>query len=208
MKLSIHPAPLCALSLFLPWLSLQGDAPKAPTRARPTIERPPNDIASCVVKTANGGSCLVEELWIDAPVKAVWKAYSTAEGWRAWAAPVAEVEPVIGGKIRTNYKKGSKIGDPGTNTLHVLAVVPERLLTLRAETQERWPEVMKKDASKMSNVIVFDSFGPKLTRIRSYGCGYRKSPEYKRLLGFFATANRGLYGKLKAYLEKGKRAFD
>ena len=109
-----------------------------------------------------------------------------------------------GGSIRTNYT--GKIGEPGTNLLHIVNYVPERVLTLRAELSERWPEIMKQDAGNLMNILVFEPHGKSRTRVLSYGVGYRDTPEYENLLNFFIPANEGLYQKLINYLEQGKRA--
>ena len=159
-------------------------------------------ISSRDVKTAAGERVLIEEILLEAPVADVWSAYTTNEGWTAWASPVAEVDLRNGGTIRTHYDKDAQIGSPGTNTLHIVNYVPERLLTLRADLQDNWPEVMKQDAGHLMNVIVFEPIDKTRTRIRSYGCGYGTSPAYEELLKFFIPANAGLYRKLKEHVEK------
>ena len=151
---------------------------------------------------------MIEEIIVDAPLGAVWDAYTTAEGWMSWAAPVAEVDLRPGGRIRTHYGADSKIGDPGTIVLHIVNYVPQRILTLRAELQDNWPEVMKHDADHLMNVIVFDALSDRRTRISSYGVGYGAAPEYDEMLVFFSEANRGLYEKLIAYLEAERDSND
>ncbi|MDY7094838.1 MAG: SRPBCC domain-containing protein [Acidobacteriota bacterium] len=159
-------------------------------------------VRSEVLKTDAGELILLQELVVEAPVARVWEAYTTGAGWQAWAAPVAEVDLRIGGEIRTHYAAEGKIGDPGTNVVHIVNYVPEQILTLQAELSERWPEVMKEDAGNLMNVIVFDAEGEARTRIRSYGVGYRDLPAYDKLMEFFIPANEGLLRKLKEYLEK------
>lgn len=66
---------------------------------------------------------------------------------------------------------------------------------------ERWPEVMKADAGNLMNVIVFEAQGESLTRLQSYGVGYRDLQEYDDLMKFFISANEGLFEKLKEHLE-------
>ena len=100
-----------------------------------------------------------------------------------------------------HYAPEAKIGDPGTNTLHIVNYVPAKVLTLRAEVSDRWPEVMKQDAGNLMNVIVFDDLGDAGTRVRSYGVGYRDLPAYDELMEFFIPANEGLLRKLKGLLE-------
>jgi uncharacterized protein YndB with AHSA1/START domain len=159
-------------------------------------------IQSQLLKTEAGELVLEQTVLVEAPVKDVWNAYTTPEGWMAWASPVAAVDLRAGGTIRTHYAADAKIGDPGTNTLHIVNYVPERLLTLRAELSERWPDVMQEDDGKLMNVIVFEAIDEKRTRIRSYGVGYRDLPAYQKLMEFFVPANEGLFQKLKQHLEK------
>jgi uncharacterized protein YndB with AHSA1/START domain len=181
----LFSAMLCAV-LVLPGSAEEGDG----------------SVRSEVLKTDAGELVLVQELVVNAPVARVWEAYSTSQGWMAWAAPLAEVDLRIGGEIRTHYGADAKIGDPGTNVLHIVNYVPGRVLTLQAELSERWPEVMKEDAGNLMNVIVFGAEGESETRIRSYGVGYRDLPEYDKLMEFFIPANEGLLQKLKEHLEK------
>lgn len=175
--------------------------PTARAADRPSEPGPPSRIVSTVETTPTGGRTMIEEVLIDAAVDEVWAAYTTAEGWTGWAASAAEVDLRPGGTIKTHYGAQAEIGDPGTIVLHIVNFVPRRLLTLQAELQDNWPEVMKGDAEHLMNVIVFDALSGDRTRIRSYGVGYGAAPEYDEMLGFFAKANRGLYEKLIAYLE-------
>ena len=155
-----------------------------------------------IVKTDAGELVLVQTITIEAPVSDVWKAYTTSDGWMAWAAPKALVDLRAGGTIKTHYGPGAKIGDPGTNVLHIVNYVPERILTLRAALSDRWPAVMKEDNGKLMNVIVFESIDDKRTRVQSFGVGYRDLPAYEELMKFFVPANEELLRKLKKYLEK------
>ena len=137
-------------------------------------------IQSKVIKTEAGDVVLVQTVVVEAAVRDVWNAYATSDGWMAWASPLADVDIRAGGTIRTHYGPDAKIGDVGTNTLHVVNYVPERLLTLRAELSERWPDVMKEDEGKLMNVIVFEPMGERRTRVLSYGVGYRDVPAYDK----------------------------
>ena len=164
-------------------------------------DSPKPAIESRIITAETGERTLLQDVLIEAPVAEVWKAYTTGDGFAAWAAPVAEVDLRNGGTIRTHYTSGAAIGDPGTNTLHIVNYVPERVLTLRAELAPNWPEVMKHDAENLMNVIVFVPEGERRTRILSYGCGYGTAEAYEKLLTFFIKANEGLFVKLKKFLE-------
>lgn len=188
--------PLIALALVLPLLFVD-DEPAHATRDEPVLSR--------VQTTEAGERILVQEVWIDAPPEEVWPAYTTNEGYAAWAAPVVEVDLRVGGTIRTHYVPTAKLGDAGTNTLHIVNYVPNELITLRADVAPNWPEVMKQDGDKLTNVILFDRLPGDATRIRSYGIGYRDTPEYDDLLTFFRAANDRLHHALKAWVEDGTK---
>jgi len=158
-------------------------------------------IQSRLVQAGGDGLVLVQEVLLEAPIRKVWDAYTTEDGWRAWASPKVEMDMRTGGTIRTHYGAKAKVGDPGTNTLHVLSLVPERLLILQAEVGERWPAIMKEDAANLMNVIVFEDLGAQRTRILSYGVGYKDSEAYRELMDFFIPANEGLFQVLKDLLE-------
>ena len=159
-------------------------------------------IQSRIIRTQAEDLVLLQEVVVEASVQRVWEAYTTEEGWRAWASPAVEIDLRAGGTIRTHYGPEASVGDPGTNTLHILNYVPERLLTLQAEVEERWPEVMKEDAGNLMNVIVFEPLSSNHSRILSYGVGYRDSEAYDELMAFFIPANEELFQVLKDYLEK------
>ena len=163
----------------------------------------PAEAISHVSRTDANELILNQEIMIEAPVEDVWAAYTTANGWTAWASPKAEVDLRVSGTIRTAYE--GEIGGSNTNTLQMVNYVPYRLLTLRADVSSDWPEIMQEDAHKLSNVILFDEVADGLTRIQSFGIGYTDAPEYEKLMDFFIKANESLYRNLKIYLETGSR---
>lgn len=177
-----------------------------PSGAVGSDDRESEAIQSRVLVTDAKERVLIEDVLIDAPITTVWNAYVTDEGWTGWASPKAKVDLRCGGTILTHYGANAEIGDPGTNTLHIVNYVPERLLTLKAELSPNWPEIMKEDADNMSNVILFERISPTQTRLTSYGIGYQDAKEYDTLLEFFVQANAGLYRKLKRFVEDGERA--
>ena len=188
--------------LLIPGLLAIVGACASPSRDLPK-DSPP-EVRSELIRGDAGDLVLFQEVLVHAPVSEVWDAYTTDEGWRSWASPVVSIDLRIGGMIQTHYGQGAAIGDPGTNTLHILNYVPNRLLTLQAEVEERWPAIMKEDAHTLMNVIVFEDLGGAQTRIQSYGTGYRDTDAYGELLDFFIPANEGLFGVLKSKLEGPK----
>jgi uncharacterized protein YndB with AHSA1/START domain len=175
------------------------------TELEPTPAVEESSVTSTLIETAEGGLILSQSVIVNVPVKDVWDAYVTEEGWTSWSSPHAEIDLRPGGTIRTHYGEDAKVGDPGTITLNIVNYVPERVLTLRAEIADHFPEIMKEDDGNLMEVTLFEPLGEAQTRVTSYGVGYRDEPEYRQLIDFFMPANKGLYLKLKETLERGVR---
>ena len=158
-------------------------------------------VHSELLETAAGGLVLSQSFVVEAPVKDVWDAYVTEEGWTSWSSPHASIDLRPGGTIRTHYGEDAKVGDPGTITLHIVNYVPERVLTLRAEMADHFPDIMKEDDGNLMEVTLFEPLDENRTRVTSHGVGYRDLPEYRKLIEYFQPANAGLYRKLKTTLE-------
>lgn len=163
-----------------------------------------NPFSSLVTATGAGDLVLQQQVRVRAPISSVWDAYTTSDGWMAWAAPAAEVELKVGGTILTAY--GGEIGGEHTNTLRILAVATEELLIVKADVSQNWPEILREDADRLMNVILFESLSEEETMIRSYGIGYRDTPEYQNMMDFFISANESLFANLVRYLEQGEQA--
>jgi len=146
---------------------------------------------------------LIQEFNVNVPIDSVWNAYTTKKGWESWATALAEVNIKNGGLIRTNYNKNGKIGDSTTIVLHVKNYVPKKLITLQAELTTNFPEFMKEDEKDLYNLVYFESIKPSVTKVTSYGIGYKNNAKYKSLLKFFIKGNTMSYVNLITYLETG-----
>ena len=161
-------------------------------------------IQSTVKTETNGDIFLIQEVTMNAPVKKVWAAYTTADGWESWATPVASVDLNIGGTIRTNYRKDGKTTDDDAIVLHIINYVPERVLTLQAELGPHFPAALTVREKQMYNLITFHSLGENRSKIVSYGIGYKDTPEMQKLLKFFVSGNEQTYERLIKYVETGE----
>lgn len=161
-------------------------------------------VNSTIDSTYQNELVLIQEFTVDAPVKTVWDAYTTKEGWENWSVPLAEVDFKIGGTIKTNYTPNGQIGDSTTIVTNIINYVPLRLITLQAEITNNFPEFMKKEAKNFYNVIYFDEVEPGRTNVKSFGIGYRNTPKYMNLMKFFIPANEKTLSKLISYLEDDK----
>lgn len=161
-------------------------------------------VTSSIDSSITNELVLIQEFNINASVKSVWEAYTTAKGWKNWVAPLVEIDLKIGGQIRANYNSEGSIGDSTTIINNIINYVPERLITLQSEISEHFPEFMKKDAKNFYNIVYFYPMDKNKTNIISYGIGYKNNEKYNALMKFFISGNEMTYINLIAYLEKGE----
>lgn len=154
-------------------------------------------------RQADGNDLLVHEVLVDAPRTDVWRAVSTAEGWKEWAAPVAWApRPDV---IETSYTREAKPGDPSTIRQQVLLRLPERLMIFRTvKAPARFPDF--DTFTNVLSVFELEPAGERRTRVRLLGSPYPDSEAGRRLLGFFEKGNRISLDRLRARFARPKPA--
>lgn len=143
----------------------------------------------------------VTEIEIDASLDNVWKAFSTTEGLKSWAAPLADVDFRVGGKWRTNYNAEGKLGDETTIENTILSYDPRRMMSIRPTKFPRgFPFV--EAATKTWTVFYFTPITESRTRVRLVGLGYTDSEQSQQLRAFFAEGNKHSLKQLAHALTK------
>jgi uncharacterized protein YndB with AHSA1/START domain len=146
-------------------------------------------------------SCQATEGIIDAPLDVVWNAFVTKEGQEAWNVAHAEIDLKIGGKMLTHYDAKGKIGDANTIENTILAFEPKKMLAIKVgKPPEKFP--FKEAVKNVWHVLYFEEAGPKCTRLRVVGLGYRTDEESQKLRAFFEKGNAYTLKKLRAHLAK------
>ena len=95
---------------------------------------------------------LVTKGIIDAPIDAVWAAFTTKEGQESWNVAHAEIDLKVGGKMQTHYDANGRIGDPNTTENTILCFEPRRMLAIQVmNPPEKFP--YKNAIKKMWTVL-------------------------------------------------------
>jgi len=150
----------------------------------------------------DGMRVLRHEVVVDAPRDAVWKAFTTAEGWTSWAVPVAFVDFRRGGTIETSYDVDAKQGDPANIRHEILSYLPGEMLSLRVvQVPPQFPYRELMDG--MWAVFTFEDAGEGRTRVTSAGAGYLEGEGYDTLYGFFDQGNAMSLRQLDRMLREG-----
>jgi uncharacterized protein YndB with AHSA1/START domain len=143
------------------------------------------------------------QLDIDAPATKVWWALTTSEGFRTWAAPVAEVTLGNDGMIEASYKMTAKIGDPDNIRNRIVAYVPEHLLILKNEHAPKYAPFSVEAFGKVRTVIELQDMGGGRTRVIETSVGYGEGKDFDSVYTHFRSGNAEEFDLLATSLTKG-----
>lgn len=159
----------------------------AGAQAAPSAPGPEVEDTSYVAP--DGTRVLQQALTVPAPVADVWAAFTTSDGFAAWAAPVAFVDFRLGGYIESSYDRNGKIGAAGNIRNEIVAYVPQRMLAIR-NTQA--PPATTFDVptfQKIHTVIFFEQAGARATRVTIVQPGYGSGEKFDGVYAMFARGN-------------------
>lgn len=153
---------------------------------------------------AQSSDRIVSDITIDAPVEAVWAAWTTSDGLRAWLAPQAETDLRVGGSMRTNPKADGALGDPGTIENTILSFEPQRMLSIKvAKAPAGFP--FPNAVQTMWTVLYFEPEGADRTRLRVVGLGFGPDEESQKMRAFFEKGNEFTLKQLQSHFSKRPR---
>jgi len=125
---------------------------------------------------------------VPAPPAEVWKALSTAEGWKRLGVKMAAVDFQVGGMIETNYRADAQPGERSNIKNLIVAYLPERLLVIR-NVQAPAGFANAEAFSRTATIIELEPWGGGQTRVRLSGVGFRPGGAYDDLYGKFTAGN-------------------
>ena len=159
------------------------------------------EVSDTSFREVDGSNVLRLSLVIPAPREAVWRRFSTAEGYKAWATPVAKIDFGIGGLIEASYDSHAKIGDADNVRNRIIAYAPQRLVVLKNENAPH--DLPSREEFKQVVTILELEDAPGGTRVTLTGVGYKPQPAYDTLFKHFAWGNAYSLMKLKESFVKG-----
>lgn len=164
-------------------------------------------VADTSYRATDGTRVLRHEIVVDAPREQVWDAFTTADGWMSWAAPMAVVDFRRGGSIETSYDPAATAGDPANIRHEILSYLPGEMLSLRAVQVP--PDFPYQDlVDELWAVFLFEDAGPGRTRVVSAGAGYRDGEGYDTIYGFFQQGNAFMLQQLERRFQEGPVDWD
>jgi uncharacterized protein YndB with AHSA1/START domain len=161
-------------------------------------------VADTSYAAPDGARVLRHEIVVPASTTDVYRAFTTAEGWRTWAVPFAQLTPdlSVGAIMETSYNPAAKPGDANNIKNKVLAFIPDRLFAFHAVQA---PQGFK-HADLLARIFTVAEFEPvdaNHTRIKLSMLGYGSGPGFDALYAHFAKGNAWTAQKLIERFEKG-----
>jgi hypothetical protein len=189
MMMKNHVLPMAALFLLL-----LAKASAEPNKNFPTIE----DTSS--VET-NGDRVIRLSVEVAASPEEIWRAFSTADGWKSFAVAFAEVEMKVGGIIETSYNAKARLGDPDNIKNEIVAYIPGRMMAIRCVQA---PRDFKHQQEFFSTATVFEivPMGKQKTWLLLTAVGYRAGEAFDDLFKKFRWGDAYTLEKLRARFEK------
>ncbi|MCI0587136.1 MAG: SRPBCC domain-containing protein [Planctomycetes bacterium] len=150
----------------------------------------------------DGSRVLRQSALVRASLREAWDAFTTSEGVRSWAVPVAQVDFRLGGIWESSYDLSAKIGDPANIRNKFIAFVPLRMVAIQAvqappgfKHAELLPEIF--------HVVEFADAAEGNVRITISGVGYRSGEGHDALYTHFEKGNAWSLGKLQRRFAEG-----
>ena len=162
----------------------------------------PDGVSDTSYRTSDGERVMELSTLVPGPVDAVWKAFTTSEGFAKWAAPFARIDLRVGGHYETSYLATATPGAPENIRNEIVALVPLRLVVIR--NVQAPPKVPFDTPSfqKTQTAIHFQVVDANTTRVTLHNAGYLDGPGFDATYRHFLAGNAWTLGKLRELFER------
>ena len=138
---------------------------------------------------AQTADAVVTEGVVNAPVDAVWKAWTTREDMESWMVGKTDFTLEVGAIWHSSYDKKSTLDDEATIHQQLLAYDPGRMLTTRTvKPPQGFP--FPNAILRTWTVVYFEPTGPTQTRVVARMLGFSSDGESRAMRSFFERGNR------------------
>ncbi len=156
-------------------------------------------VTAAAVPVTASERALHAEVIVNAPLQAVWQAWSTNEGVRSFMAPKANIDLRIGGAYEIFFNPADD--RMSTKGMKVLAYIPGEMLAFEwCLPKDEFPQF--KD-SRGWVVVQLSPIGASQTRVRVTHLGWGQGAEWDRAYAHMERGWTELTQRLAARFEKG-----
>lgn len=125
------------------------------------------------------------QLDLEAPIEAVWEAWTTEKGLRSFFAPACNVELRPGGPYEIYFHPDNPPGQRGADDMIVLAFQAPSMLSFTWNAPPSLPEVRP---HRSHVTIRLESLAPNQTRLHFREDGYGQGGEWDQRADYFRNA--------------------
>jgi len=126
---------------------------------------------------------------VNAPVSDVWGAFTTDDGFKRWAVPVAHITLANDGMMESSYNIHSKIGDPENIRNRIVAYLPQRLLILQNAHVPKGAPFDPVLIATLRTIITLEPIDKTHTRVTEAQVGYGVGAGYDAMYEHFRSGN-------------------
>jgi len=152
---------------------------------------------------ANGDRVIRLSTVVPAAANEIWRAITTAEGWKSFAVAFAAVDLRLGGIIETSYDPKSQAGAPDNIKNQIVAYVPGRMLAIRCIQTPRNFE-HREEFFATATVLEIQALEPDRARVHLTAVGYRSGEAFDTLFKHFRWGDAFTLDKLRLRFETGQ----
>jgi uncharacterized protein YndB with AHSA1/START domain len=156
--------------------------------------------------TPAGERVLRHEITVNGSLADVWNAFTTSEGLMTFMAPVVHMELKTGGVFDSNYRVGSKLGDPGTIHNQVLNYIPLEMFSIKVGLTDQFPEGPRK-AGTLFAVLTFKDAGAKQSLVTISMLGWGSGEDWDAVYKHFDRGNSYTIAELARRFDQGPVAW-
>ena len=160
------------------------------------------DVTNTSYVEPDGDRSLQLSIDVPAPVKAVYDAMTTTEGFASWAVPVAKIDFRIGGMIEASYDSHAKMGDPDNIKNQIVAYVPDHLLVIH-NVQAPSGFVDSALFQKTVTIMEFTPLDANATHVTLTNAGYGPGAGFDDVYAHFAWGDAYTLHALRARFVNG-----
>jgi uncharacterized protein YndB with AHSA1/START domain len=131
---------------------------------------------------------LVSEAVVNAPVEAVWNAWTTVEGIQSWMVAKTDIDLRVGGLWRTSYTRDADLAGDAAIHHRVLAFDPGRMLAFQTiKTPKNFPFA---NIAQTWTVVYLEPAGAGKAKVTVRMVGYGDDQESVKMRAFFEKGNK------------------
>jgi uncharacterized protein YndB with AHSA1/START domain len=142
------------------------------------------------------------ETTVNAEFSQVWRAFSTAEGLKTFAAPVIEFELRSGGKAHSNMDPKARLTDDSTIRNEVLSFIPLRMLAIRLKFPASMPQGVR-EATDVFVVYEIEPVSARRSRVTMSTIGVKTGADWDTFASFWRECSAQTLEALRVRFASG-----